>query len=262
MREGGPTSDDVFSVESYKLPPEAERDALWNVFAKTRDPSANESLLRCLRTRVLSSASKALGVHKAFTTETSTDLAVGIMSGIASGRGIQVPLEAGFQDVRCADAPVLRPLREFSDEELAMYREHQGLCEIAPPLGFGAGNASIEGLTRNFILGLQENFPATVPTVFKTGDKFQVSEANRESLQGESTKCLLCGGILDTGLSESRPSAEEATEFSQEVSLKGPERLKDDELISGKKNCQIHQNFYNALFYRRAPEVDYINTRR
>ena len=49
----------------------------------------------------------------------------------------------------------------------------------------------IKQVTENFILGLQEGFPATIPTICRTGDKM-----SRLIESCDVVKCALCGGRL------------------------------------------------------------------
>ena len=50
---------------------------------------------------------------------------------------------------------------------------------------------SIRKVTETFIFGLQEGFPATIPTICRTGDKMSQSK-NRIAV----AQCVLCGGYL------------------------------------------------------------------
>jgi cytoplasmic tRNA 2-thiolation protein 2 len=47
--------------------------------------------------------------------------------------------------------------------------------------------ASIQELTETFVTDLQENFPATVSTIFRTGDKLSVGSG-----MPEDEGCALC----------------------------------------------------------------------
>ncbi len=120
-----------------------------------------------------------------FTSESSTSLAITLLSGIAIGRGMQIPRDVSFRDgVRmqnseseegAAGVDLIRPLREFSSEEVETYNTFH-------PYGSGLEKwffatdalASIERLTESFVCGLQRDFPSTIPTLFRTGDKLQV----------------------------------------------------------------------------------------
>ena len=70
----------------------------------------------------------------------------------------------------------------------------------------------------------QENFPATIPTVFRTGEKLQQASLSSSSAPAfEDSGCLLCGGMTDTATEE--PCALQATKFSKIVSERGAVRL-------------------------------------
>jgi len=48
-------------------------------------------------------------------------------------------------------------------------------------------HASIQKLTETFVTDLQEDFPATVSTVFRTGDKLSIGSST-----AEDECCVLC----------------------------------------------------------------------
>ena len=82
---------------------------------------------------------------------------------------------------------------------------------------------------------IQENFPATIPTVFRTGEKLQQASltSTTSSSALEDSGCLLCGGINDTSTEE--PCALQATRFSKIVSERGAVRLTEELLRSVEK---------------------------
>ncbi|KAK8733987.1 hypothetical protein OTU49_006286, partial [Cherax quadricarinatus] len=90
---------------------------------------------------------------------------------------------------------------------------------------------SIVSCTEEFVLGLQKEFPATVPTIFRTGDKLvstssDCSKCSTPSLNGDdgcesemdlsNASCALCCSPLDTEQSEA--SAFYATVVSEKLS--------------------------------------------
>jgi cytoplasmic tRNA 2-thiolation protein 2 len=101
-------------------------------------------------------------------------LAITLLSGIATGRGMQLPADIGFRDATGSDIDIIRPMREFSREDVENYNSFHDF-------GFGFSRpsfspdpfSSIERLTESFVVGLQKDFPATIPTIFRTGDKLQ-----------------------------------------------------------------------------------------
>ena len=88
--------------------------------------------------------------------------------GVAVGRGAQVPNEAGFSDLRNQDVPILRPLREFSSKEVALFNlncgDEQPIAHETSETKEGLKDFTINRLTESFVNGLQEGFPSTVPS--------------------------------------------------------------------------------------------------
>ena len=78
---------------------------------------------------------------------------------------------------------------------------------------------------------MQNEFPATIPTIFRTGDKLvsattQVEkghDSNADSLTSDDDFCALCGSSLDTEKGEA--SALHATIVSQKYSSKRPQEI-------------------------------------
>nr|CAD7256334.1 unnamed protein product [Timema shepardi] len=107
-------------------------------------------------------------------------------------------------------------MRDFTNKEVAFYNFFNKLEPLViSSLGTKADTqANIQKLTEKFVTDLQDNFPATVSTVFRTGEK----------LSGQSGisngRCHLCQAPLDTAHIES--SALQATHFSRMVSALGP----------------------------------------
>jgi hypothetical protein len=149
------------------------------------------------------------------------------------GRGAQISNDAGFCDKRHDEVQILRPLREFSVKEVALFNEycfkHPGetaIAHVTALTGEDLRSSSIGRLTESFVLSLQEGFPSTVPTIFRTGDKL-LQDAQDQS----SVKCVLCSGNMDRDADLHKGcSAIEATDFSKMVSEKGPKGLGNDDL--------------------------------
>ncbi|XP_022704749.1 cytoplasmic tRNA 2-thiolation protein 2-B-like isoform X2 [Varroa jacobsoni] len=124
---------------------------------------------------------KANSFNKVFTCETGGDLAQQMLISVALGRGCQLPDITGLS-VERDGVTLLRPLREFSDEEIEKYLFSGDLpVPVTPKLPAG-----IQRLTRDFVNGLQAEFPSTVPTIWRTADKVSALSTN-------SVTCDLCG---------------------------------------------------------------------
>ena len=138
-------------------------------------------------------------------------------------------------------------MREFSEEEINLYNEfslterkdsiqrlkHEQDKEIQDSED---SLYSIQTLTRNFLGGLQENFPATIPTIFRTGDKLSTCEDNTLD-NNELERCIICNGKKDAF-----GSTLEATNFSKLVSRKGKDEFEKNIhlTVDSIKSMDIH----------------------
>ena len=128
-------------------------------------------------------------------------------------------------------------MREFSLEEISQYNLVHSLVAPAPDdvsVDPERDEKSIQALTRNFLLGLQADFPATVPTIFRTGDKLYLPrEDEGHDAHDEAGGCLLCAGVLDAN-DDDAACALGATKFSEQLSQKGPHSFQPDDLLTEK----------------------------
>jgi len=217
----------------YEIP-ESDLD-LTQVLSGFKESSAKEDFLRTLESKMMVKAAKQSKCNKIFQSDCASDLAVTLMAGCATGRGINLPDDTGFLDQRyqsssCdqeeqtgenkdqngGDLMVLRPMREFSHEEIQHYVNFVLPREIRPASSENERNsATIRGLTKQFLYGLQANFPATIPTIFRTTGKL-MSAVNDH--QDEGLQCPVCDGKTRDMIDS--PSVE-ATEVSRLISSIG-----------------------------------------
>ncbi|PNF40658.1 hypothetical protein B7P43_G05899 [Cryptotermes secundus] len=183
--------------------------------------TGKEDLLLKLRNQLLVKIAKRLKCTKIFSADTADHLAVKLLSSVALGRGAQLPLDIGFCDTRDPDVMLLRPMRDFMKKEVVFYNIFNKLESVfIPSLGTKANaHVSIQKLTETFVTDLQEDFPATVSTIFRTGDKLNMANSMTEAVE----HCALCQAPVDTTTTVS--SALQATEFSRMVSTLGPFRF-------------------------------------
>lgn len=180
--------------------------------------TGKDDLLLKLRNHLLLKIAKRLKCTKIFSADTASHLAVRLLSNVALGRGAQLPLDIAFCDIRDPDVMLLRPMRDFMKKEVVFYNIFNKLESVfIPSLGTKANaHVSIQKLTEAFVTDLQEDFPATVSTIFRTGDKLNMASSITET----DERCALCQGPVDTTTTVS--SALQATEFSRMVSTLGP----------------------------------------
>ncbi|EOB08765.1 UPF0432 protein C16orf84-like protein, partial [Anas platyrhynchos] len=102
----------------------------------------------------------------------------------------------GFVDSRHGDVTLVRPMREYMAKEIAFYNHFFGVpTVITPPLSTKRREkTSIHRLMESFLLGLQADFPSTISTVYRTGEKLSAAPAEASS---ELQRCLLCLCAMD-----------------------------------------------------------------
>lgn len=174
------------SIEATCLTISHLQEQIKEVFAAAQSVTAKESLLFSLRRKLIVKIALSLKFTKVLVGDNASQLSVRLLGNIAQGRGGTIPLDTGFCDDR-GEVMILRPLREFPRSEVLSYAELYNL-EAVELTSMIPEKTSIERLTESFINGLQTEFPSTISTVFRTGDKLSLNE-NTETT---SNTCPLC----------------------------------------------------------------------
>ncbi|KAM9269169.1 cytoplasmic tRNA 2-thiolation protein 2 [Cariama cristata] len=184
------------SPATPRLPAAARTQELLRLFEAVETPTAREELLQMLRTHLILQTARTRGYAKVMTGESCTRVAIKLLTNLALGRGAFLAVDAGFMDNRHGDVMVVRPMREYMAKEIAFYNHFFDVpTVIAPPLSTKRREKlSVHRLMERFVLGLQEDFPSTISTVYRTGEKLSPSPAEASS---ESQRCLLCLCALD-----------------------------------------------------------------
>ncbi|KAJ1524441.1 hypothetical protein ONE63_010938 [Megalurothrips usitatus] len=200
-----------------------------NLIANISSLTAKEDMLKQLRQQVLLRAAKELKCNKIFTAESSTDLAIHILTDVSLGRGAQMHHDVSFCDDRDEEVKILRPLLELSSKEIAFYSVYFKLSSVFIPslCSKAQCDSSIHNLSKKFVMELMENFPSTVSTVFRTGEKLGSSSST--SVRGDQEDvCILCQVRL---VGTAAPcSSSQATEFSRLISSLGPSGFDNNSL--------------------------------
>merc|ERR1711915_1019841 len=207
-----------------------QSDQLSRTFKSLSDRSSRHEFLIQARKNVLVGVSQKLCCGKIMTGETGTRLAVELMSSVACGVGAGLPHRVGFRDSRDEGVVILRPMREISSKEVSLYCVYNHLVTWHGQEVQGVGD-TIRNVTQEFLLGLQENFPSTIPTVNRTGDKLTAVDDLTDDENDEDT-CLMCGSSLDTS-TDTRHNALQATQYSSFISAGG-----EGAKINGKGNVE------------------------
>jgi len=154
--------------------------------------TAKEDFLCSTRGCLVAEMAKKEGYTKVMLGDTSTSLCMKLISNISLGRGNTVALDLGVADTRCNDVTIIRPLREISSKEVAMFNRFSNI-EVHLPRNLWTAKksgASLQHKTEEFISGLVADFPHTVNTVFRTGDKVCSSHTNTPT--HEMSTCPMC----------------------------------------------------------------------
>lgn len=193
-------------------PSEEDSTKLLDMIKNFKSPTAQEDFFLNLRTQLMAVAAKQLGFSKILTAESSTRLAVRILSDVAQGRGSQLSLDTGISDERNPSVMFMRPVRELNAKELAIYNNLFGVTSVFMPklTTKTVMTTSIERLSETFVTGLQADFPSTVSNIVRTSAKLGAPDVKR------SDKCSFCQSPLDTNVGNN--SALGAVLFSQHMS--------------------------------------------
>lgn len=88
-------------------------------------------------------------------------------------------------DTRDSSVTIIRPLRMFEVKELAYYNLFHSLDVVSFESPKENNGSYIQSLIEKFVGNLQMNFPSTISTIVRTGDKLSTPN-------GVGTKCKLC----------------------------------------------------------------------
>ncbi|KAK2709026.1 cytoplasmic tRNA 2-thiolation protein 2-A-like [Artemia franciscana] len=179
-------------VEDFQ--PSGRQAQLKELFKKVNSLTAKEDLLKRTRTELLIRVAKLMDHRKIFVGSNSSRIAADLLTFVAQGRGSQLPFEIGFSDTHDPDVTIIRPMREILQDEVEKYvevKEIEVLEAFAQPEVMSR-LSSIGTLTQDFLSSLQKDFPGTVPTVFRTGDKLTTA------VKQDGEKCSFCKMPLDS----------------------------------------------------------------
>ncbi|KAM4600088.1 cytoplasmic tRNA 2-thiolation protein 2 [Fundulus diaphanus] len=219
LQSGGGTDVITQEQEGISLPAvqDSQTQLLQQLMDSAKTLTAKQDLLSTLRQHLLVHTARTKGYSKLMLGDSCTRLAVKLLTSISLGRGAQLAEDTGFSDCRYGDVVAVRPMREYSAKEIAYYnRMFKVPSVVIPSLDTKTPDkASIQRLTESFVTKLQADFPSTVSTIYRTGEKLQT--ACRSSSAAEDTdRCLLCMCSLDTVVEEA--SALQATLISEQLS--------------------------------------------
>ncbi|NWX98370.1 CTU2 protein, partial [Nothoprocta ornata] len=180
-----------------RLPDAALTQQLLRFFEAAETLTAKEEMLQMLRTHLIVHTARTQGYSKVMMGDCCTRVAVKLFTNLALGRGAFLAMDTGFLDTRHGDVAVVRPMRDYMAKEIAFYNHFFGVPTITTPAlrPKRREKPSIHHVTEKFLVELQVDFPSTISTVYRTGEKLSPAPAEGTS---ESELCLLCLCALDT----------------------------------------------------------------
>ncbi|XP_067135612.1 cytoplasmic tRNA 2-thiolation protein 2 [Centruroides vittatus] len=151
-----------------------EKKLLMEALDSFKSLSSKENFIKNLRYNLIMDIAKNVDCSKIFVGESATLLAIRLLSDLAQGCGANISDET---------------VKEFLNKEIAMYNHFLNIpYQVKQTLSTKSDNkASILRLTENFVVGLQSQFPATVSTIYRIGNKL-CADSDKIS----KNKCILC----------------------------------------------------------------------
>lgn len=182
---------------------------------------------------------KKLNCNIVFTSETCIETAVGILKNIATGRGSQISINIGVLDERNADIKIFSPLRFFDMKEVVFYNHFNRVKIVSDYMTLNQKDTktTVHNLMRKFVEDLQHDYPSTVKTITRTGDKLKCEKNN--------LVCKICEAPLENvyGIGTS-----EATQFSKWVSTKCSNETDQFFILSGNNDyCYSCKKFSQII---------------
>ncbi|XP_060109744.1 cytoplasmic tRNA 2-thiolation protein 2 isoform X2 [Heteronotia binoei] len=204
-------------------PPVSHTAELTRLFKAVKTLTAREELLQTLRNHLILHVARTHSYTKVMMGDSCTRVAVKLLTNLCLGRGAFLAGDTGFSDRRHGDVLVLRPMREYSAKEIAFYNRLFGVPAVfTPSLDTKAPDrASIHRLIESFLYKLQTEFPSTISTVYRTGEKLGTTPRDADAGEdAEPERCLLCLCCLDTNVVDG--SSLQSTLLSEELCRKPP----------------------------------------
>ncbi|KAF2905089.1 hypothetical protein ILUMI_01073 [Ignelater luminosus] len=214
-----------------------EEDALniKSVVKKKCNLTVQQEVFKVFEQDLLIKTAKLLKCKFIFTSDLGIDIASQLLTSISLGRGSNAAFDIGTVDLRNDEVTIIRPLRNFSIKELALYNVFNNLNPVSFLKASQNPYSSVQNLMEKFVSDLQINYPSTISTIVRTGDKLSIDK-NFE----QNEKCPLCKVPLEN--THDKLGSAEATNFSHWAST----QLPDANLSLEEQSTQLLENFKNT----------------
>lgn len=196
-----------------------------------------DDYIRNIRTNIMRSIASQLNCNFVFTSEIESDLAKIFLTNITLGRGGSVSQHIAFCDTR-GDVQIIRPIRNLDIVEVDHYiRFNQIDClELNEVNIDGLFERSLQNVTKSFVDELQLNFPSTISTIFRTGDKMAGMESEKKTIEFDN--CNFCGSNVSDEKSQTIRSLE-YSRFVSENSFENRLKFVDDYCADSSKSTTM-----------------------
>ena len=175
-------------------------ERLLTAFASLKTVEAKQELRRQLIQQCLVECARQHQCPIILVGETSTRTAVKALAMMSQGRGFTLPLHTAAEVQLEHDVFLVRPLRDHLQKEMRLYNADLGLAghrtvlDDKWPAGTTTRN-SVNELTEQFIVGLDEEYPSTVSAIVRTVGKLRFLGNDRGSLSEADaieSRCAMC----------------------------------------------------------------------
>ncbi|KAI0359973.1 hypothetical protein OH77DRAFT_1471896 [Trametes cingulata] len=235
-------SDEALFLESLSAPSTDPISCLRTYLSSLPTPTAVTTSIQTLTRLLLLHTALQTGSSHLVLGTSLTSLAVSLISGVAQGSGYNIreetqeewtPEPDACASIDAAEAEtegckkrkavkrtvrVVRPLRDIGMKECAAWAWWSRVPVVGKEKwGWAGAKPGIGTLTKDFIVGLEKDYPSTVSTIVRTCGKL--------APKGEvSGKCILCGRPAQRGVQEwksrisirSRPPAAPSADSTNE----------------------------------------------
>ncbi|XP_050074678.1 cytoplasmic tRNA 2-thiolation protein 2 [Anopheles maculipalpis] len=250
------TFDNDFSPTGF----EQDEQRLLQVLKSVRSVSSKQDLLEQVHKQTYRIIAKTLNCNYVFLSDIGIDLAKTLLSNVALGRGCSLAQDVAFCDDRDNAVKLIRPIRDLNPDEVANYLQYSETQLLYLPLAkHFEDKPSLQNLTAKFIDNLQQSFPSTVSTVFRTGDKLDAPKTVQQiapagvpedgsdflalfdkklTLNDKSPvaeRCRFCGAALDYRGSKTLF----ATEYSRLVSSRINAACSHEDILQKSKQMEL-----------------------
>ncbi|XP_071868357.1 cytosolic thiouridylase subunit 2 [Bombus fervidus] len=227
----GSVSKEIQLVNDSSMSMTSDEDTIiQEMFDNLENDTARDELLQQLRRKLLISAAGELNCDKIFIADISFDLALKVLGNVSTGRGSQLPFNVALSDTRHTNVTLLRPLRDFTQNDITNYLDCYNLHPIFSSDKYNFSfPISIRNITRHFVHKLDSEFYGTVSTIYRTSEKLatKIEQCNNEdndtkmdaNIKKDNNICILCELTLDScHLPKEELSVVQAKLFSKLVS--------------------------------------------